>query len=336
MSRWARLLVLCMILFVSTGCLRYHADLQVDAAGTVSGRLVVAVKADLPADLVQQFDVPAAIRDRVTVSDYRADGYVGSTISFDRLSLAEVGRVFSDERREGALVQLSMARTGDRIVVTGAVSFPDLSAVGNSGFDARIALTFTGASRVTGNGAVSGDQMTWSPQPGRPLSLTAEAVYPQPARAASGTGPWSGLPIAVPIALAAVLVAALTGGVALLARRLARWRARGSGPDGAGAPDQPPGWRPTLPLPTDPLPRLPAAVPPAAPPAEPAALPAEPADPPAEPVATQPTDRLGPYAGRYPMVPAGPGLSPERTRGLTTDPPSGGAERSHRRDQAGW
>jgi hypothetical protein len=238
--------------------------------------------------------------------------------------------VFSDERREGALVQLAMARTGDRIVVTGAVSFPDLSAVGNSGFDARIGLTFTGAGRVTGNGAVSGDQVTWSPQPGRPLSLTAEAVYPQPARAAGGSGPRSGLPAAVLVALAVLLAVALTGGVALLlARRLARRRApeagTETGPDGAGAPGQPSGWRPTLPLPTDPLPRLPAAVPPA-----------DPAGPPAEPVATQPTERLGPYAGRYPMVPAGPGLSPENTRALPTDPPSGAPGRPDRRDQAGW
>jgi hypothetical protein len=323
MSRWARLLVLCVIVLGCGGCLRYHAELRVDAAGIVSGRLIVAVKADLPANLGQQSDVPLPIRDRVTVAEYRADGYVGSTVSFDRLSLEEVGQVFGDERREGALVQLSMARTGDRIALTGAVSFPDLSLVGNNGFDARIALTFTGASRVTGNGAVSGDQVTWTPQPGRPLSLSAEAVYPQPTPAASGTGPRSGLPTAVPVALVAALIAVLAGGAALLARRLAR-RARGRGPDGAVAPGQPSGWQPTLPLPTDPLPRLPAALPPA-----------DLAGPPAEPVAAQPTDRLGPYAGRYPMVPPGPGLSPERTRGLPADPPPGGAERSHRRDRVG-
>jgi hypothetical protein len=335
MSRWARLLVLCAIMFACGGCLRYHAELRVDAGGTVSGRLIVAVKADLPADLVQQFDVPPSVRDRVTVREYRADGYVGSTISFDRLSVDEVGQVFSDERREGVLVQLSMARTGDRIVVTGAVSFPDLSLPGgNSGFDARIALTFTGAGSVTGNGTVSGDQVTWIPQPGRSFNLAAEAVYPQPARPAGRTGPRPGLPTAVLVTLAAMLVGgvALVGGAVLLARRLARRRVPGRGRDtgaerggAGGAPSQPsPGWQPTLPLPTDPLPRVPAAVPPTGS-----------ADPPAEPVATQPTGPFGSYAGQYPVVPAGPGLSPESTRRLPTAPLPGAAGRPYRRDQAG-
>jgi hypothetical protein len=193
---------------------------------------------------------------------------------------------------------------------------------------------------VTGNGAVSGDQVTWTPQPGRSFDLTAEAVYPQPARSAGGTGPRPGLPTPVLVSLTALLIcgAALVGGAALLlARRYARRRVSGRGrgrgmerypessPDGGGTPGQPSsGRRPTLPLPTDPLPRVPAAVPPT-----------DPADPPAEPVATQPTVPFGSYAGRYPMVPAGPGLSPGSTRGLPTAPLPGAAARPYRRDQAG-
>src|SRR6266542_3159680 len=223
MSRWARVVAVCALTLASAGCLRYDAQLQVDAAGTVSGQLVVAFRAELSTNLAQRFEVPPLIRDKVAVAPYEADGYVGSTVSFDRLSMDEVGALFGGGQRTGATVRLSMTRTGDEVSVTGSAFFPDLSMLGgsNDGFDARIALSFTGASTVNANGTVAGQDVTWSPQPGTLLPLSAHAVYPAATETATVTGPASS---GVSPALFIGVCAVLAGVVVLLLAQLLRRR----------------------------------------------------------------------------------------------------------------
>jgi hypothetical protein len=269
MSRWARVVVVCALALVSSGCLRYHAQLRVDAAGTVSGQLVVAFRSNLPTTFGQAVEVPPSLRDKVAVGDYREDGYVGNAVSFDRLAVEEVGVLFGEGQPGGATVRLAMTRTGQEVSVRGSVFFPDLTALGgNEGFDARIALSFAGATGVTANGTVSGQEVSWSPRPGVPIALTAQATFPRTTRAATPAGPArSRLPATLFLGLSAVLA----GVVALLLARLLRRPAAGRPP--GGQPDHPPaapgpypgpnpavpagpGLSPqsTLPLPTVPLP----------------------------------------------------------------------------------
>ena len=266
MSRWARMALICTLALACSGCLRYHAQLRVDAGGTVSGQLVVAFRTDLPTNLGQRLDVPPSLRDKVVVADYHEDGYVGSTVSFDRLAVDEVGALFDGGQRGGATVRLVMSRTGEEVSLSGTVFFPDLSLLGgNEGFDARIALTFVDAASVTANGTVSGQDVTWSPQPGVPLALTAHASFPRPARAAAPAGP---VPSRIPATLFLGLSAVLVGVVALLLARLLRRPAVAAAPPalptvGPGLYADPyptvpagPGLSPqsTVPLPTVPLP----------------------------------------------------------------------------------
>jgi hypothetical protein len=270
MSRWARVVVVCALALASSGCLRYHAELRVAADGTVSGSFVVAAKGDLPVNLIQGADIPPALRDKVDVRSYAADGYAGTEVDFDRLTLEEVGVLFGGGQRSGATVRLAFTRAGDEVSLTGAAYFPDLTMLSgtNDGFDTRIALSFPGATTVTGNGQVSGQQVTWSPQPGELANLSAQAEYP--AGVAAPVGPArSGLPAALFLGLAAVLV----GVLALVLARRPR-------PAPAGVP-------------------------------------------------------AVPYADPYPVVPAGPGLSPE-TIPLPTLPPPDPPADGDRAGRPGW
>jgi hypothetical protein len=270
MSRWARVVVVCVLALTCSGCLRYHVQLRVDGGGTVSGQLVVAFRTGLPVNPGQGVEVPPPLRDKVAVAGYDRDGYVGSTFTFDRLAVDEVGVLFAGSERGGATVRLAMTRSGEGVSVTGTVFFPDLSLVGDDeGFDARIALTFAGASSVTANGTVSGQDVTWSPRPGVPITLSAHASFPRPTRAAAPSGPARSR---TPATLFLGLSAVLAGVVVLLLARLRRrpatarqppghppaWPAVPPGPYAGPYPTVPagPGLSPrsTLPLPTVPLP----------------------------------------------------------------------------------
>lgn len=220
MFRWVRALLLGVIMFLAAGCLRYNAQLQVNADGTVSGSFVAAVKGNVPADLIGRADLPPDLQDKIVVNSYDADGYVGAQVSFTRLSMAQVGELFGGGQRSGATVRLSLTRTDNEVDLSGAVWFPDLSMLsGNSdGYDALITFTFPGASSVQANGKVEGTQVSWTPSPGELATIGARAIYPLPA------------PVAQPasshttVALVTGLTAILVGLLALLVARLLRRR----------------------------------------------------------------------------------------------------------------
>ena len=276
-TRVHRLLRCCLlvgVLLLTTGCLRYRADLRVDADDTVSGQLVVAFKLhllNLPGAQTQIFDVPAAVRDRVSISDYQADGYLGNVITMDRLRLAEVATLFNGVQHNGATVRLAMSRAGDRIVADGSAFFPDLTVLGgsNNGFDVRIAITFPGAV-LTSNGQRNGQTVSWTAQPGQQMSMHAEALQPPAGGPVGGvvgsstarllTAGW------LPLVAAAAVGALLAGLVALWWMRRSRRRFAGQPrpvdpnwypgtPAGAAVPPGPgPSPQATVPLPTLPLP----------------------------------------------------------------------------------
>jgi hypothetical protein len=313
-TRAGRLLRCCslvalvvLVLLLTSGCLRYRADLRVDGDDTVSGQLVVAVKIDMPGTVDQTFDIPDPVRDRVTVSGYRADGYVGSVLTLDRLRLAEVSTLFDGMPRNGATVRLSMSRAGDRVVADGSVFFPDLSALGgsNDGFDVRFAITFAG-DVLASNGQREGRTVSWRAQPGQQVSLHAEAYQPLAggilggaAGGGAGGGMFGGRARGLlPAGWLAMVAAAAAG--ALLTGLVALWWARRSRRQPAGYPPQVGAGR---------YPGAPAR----------AAVPPGPVPP-------------GPAQPRPPApVPPGPGLSPEATQRLPTLPlppaPAGDHER---------
>ena len=79
-----RVLVVCLLALLASGCLRFRGDLRV-GDDTVSGTIVVAVQ-NLAGSTAPSFaSLPAELRDRVAVAAYNEDGYTGSTLTLTRL-----------------------------------------------------------------------------------------------------------------------------------------------------------------------------------------------------------------------------------------------------------
>jgi hypothetical protein len=219
MFRWVRVPLLAVIALLCAGCLRYNAQLQVNADGTVSGSFVAAVKGDVPADLIQRADIPPDLRDKVTIQRYAADGYTGAQVTFGRLTLAQVGELFGGGQRSGATVRLSLTRNDNEVDLSGAVWFPDLTMLSGTsdGYDALLTFTFPGALSVTANGKVEGTQVSWTPRPGELATIGARAVYPLPRPVAAPAN--SHTTLALVTGLTAILVGVLALFVARLLRR---------------------------------------------------------------------------------------------------------------------
>ena len=93
-ARRRRALAIAMLLLVvpmATGCLRARASLTISPDDLVSGDIIAAAKPKTPKDTGPQLDnnnLPFS--QKVAVSNYDSDGYVGSQAVFSDLTFAEL------------------------------------------------------------------------------------------------------------------------------------------------------------------------------------------------------------------------------------------------------
>lgn len=80
------------------GCLRVHTSISVSPADKVSGEILAAVKPRDDKDTGPQFDENINFSQKISVSPYQVDGYVGSRASFTDLTFAEVPQLASLSR----------------------------------------------------------------------------------------------------------------------------------------------------------------------------------------------------------------------------------------------
>ncbi len=72
------------------GCLRVRASITVSSDDKVSGQIIAAAKAEGDDDLGPQLDENLPFAQKVAVSSYKRDGFVGSQAVFSDLSFAEL------------------------------------------------------------------------------------------------------------------------------------------------------------------------------------------------------------------------------------------------------
>lgn len=273
-----RIVAVVVLAFLLSACLKLDMDLQVSATNTVSGTVIFAVQKQLLElaggsvdDLVGEAPLPSDAPG-VTVADYEDDEFAGKQFTFDAVPIDQ----FSGETED----ELTITRQGDVFHVSGVL---DLSsglsgATGVSGFDPstflegaqlRIRITFPGPVSDA-NGEIDGNTVTWVPEVGERLELTATA-------SAIESGGDSSMTLWLIIG-AVVLVLAIVLAVVLSKRRTAPAMA-GAGAEG-GEAGMPPTAAPSA-APPDGAP--PAATPPSAEPGGMAPPPAEPAPPPPPP-----------------------------------------------------
>lgn len=206
-SRGTRLRVLALLLLFAapllTGCLKVNASIVVSADDTVSGDIVAAVKPRNDEDKGPQFDQNMGFSQKLAVSPYEADGYVGSRATFADLTFAELPQL-ANLSRDASGVDISLRRAGNLVILEGRV---DLTNVTDPESDVTFSATFPGEVTSTNGERIDADSVVWTLKPGTVTTMSAQSRFTDPStRSFAAAAIWLGL--------AACLVAGIIGALA--------------------------------------------------------------------------------------------------------------------------
>jgi hypothetical protein len=209
--RRRRLLTLFVLLLVITplavGCVRIRASLTVSPDDQVSGQIIAAAKPRDGNDKGPQLSNDVPFAQKVAVSDYNQDGYVGSEAVFSNLTFAELPQL-ANMNHEAAGVDLSLRRAGDLVILEGRV---DLTSLNDSDAEVSLSVSFPGEITSTNGDRIDSDVVQWTLKPGVVNTMSAQARVTDPSTRSFTGG-------ATVLGIAAVLVAAVIGSLAWVAR----------------------------------------------------------------------------------------------------------------------
>jgi hypothetical protein len=201
------LLLLLVVVPLAVGCVRVKASMTVSPDDTVSGQIIAAAKPRNNQDKGPQLLNSLPFSNKVTVSNYQRDDYVGSQAVFAGLTFAELPQL-ANMNRDAAGVDISLRRAGDLVILEGRV---DLTSLQDPDADVSLSVSFPGEVTSTNGNQVSSDIVEWKLRPGVVSNLNAQARYTDPsARSFTGASIWLGV--------GAFVVAGIIGGVAWMSR----------------------------------------------------------------------------------------------------------------------
>jgi hypothetical protein len=205
-----RLLVLVMLVLLlpmMVGCVRVRASITVSPDDRVSGQIVAAAKPRDDNDKGPQLLNNLPFANKVAVSEYSRDDYVGTQAVFSDLTFAELPQL-ANMNRDAAGVDISLRRAGDLVILEGRV---DLTSLSDPEADVTLSVSFPGEVTSTNGDQVSPEVVEWKLRPGVVSTMNAQARYTDPsARSFTGAALWLGF--------AAFVVAGIIGGVAWTSR----------------------------------------------------------------------------------------------------------------------
>ena len=91
--------MLLLLVPLATGCLRVRASLTISPDDLVSGEIIAAAKPRTPRTAGPQLERNVPFSQKVAVSNYDSDGYVGSQAVFSDLTFAELPQLAHHELR---------------------------------------------------------------------------------------------------------------------------------------------------------------------------------------------------------------------------------------------
>jgi len=193
-SRRLRLLAMTLLLLVvaplAVGCVRVHASITVSPDDQVSGQIVAAAKPRDDKDQGPQFDLNLPFSQKIAVSKYDTDGYVGSEAVFSDLSFAELPQL-ANMNREATGVDISLRRAGNLVILEGRV---DLTSVNDPDADVEFTVAFPGEVTSTNGDRVDSNTVQWKLKPGVVSTMSAQARVTDPStRSFTGAALWLGL-----------------------------------------------------------------------------------------------------------------------------------------------
>lgn len=185
---------------VAAGCVRVEASITVSDDDRVSGQIVAAAKPSNDKDTGPQFEQNLPFAQKVTVSPYDSDGFVGSRASFSDLTFAEVPQL-ADLSRDATGVDVTLRRVGNLVLLEGRV---DLTGVTDPEAQVTFRANFPGEVTSTNGERIGTDAVEWQLQPGAVSTMSAQSRYTDPGtRSFAAAAIWLGV--------AAFLVAGLIG-----------------------------------------------------------------------------------------------------------------------------
>ncbi len=207
----ALVLLLLFLAPLATGCLRLQASITVSPDDLVSGEIIAASKPRNDSDRGPQFDENMSFSEKVDVSSYEADGFVGSQAAFSGLSFAELPQL-ANLSEDASGVDITLRRAGNLVILEGRV---DLTTVIDPEADVRFSAVFPGEVTSTNGERVDTGAVEWQLKPGVVTTMSAQARYSDPSTRSFRTA-------AVWLGLAAFAVAGVIGALA--------WRDRDTAP----------------------------------------------------------------------------------------------------------
>ena len=202
------LLLLLVLIPLATGCVRIRTTITISTDDRVSGQITAASKPRNSDDKGPQFNGGGLpFSDKVAISEYSNDGYVGSEADFSDLTFAELPQL-ANMNHDAAGVDVSLRRAGDSVILEGRA---DLTSLTDQSADVSFSVSFPGEVTSTNGSQVDTQVVEWKLKPGVVSTMSAQARYTDPsARSFTGAALWMGL--------AALAVAALIGGLAWTGR----------------------------------------------------------------------------------------------------------------------
>lgn len=196
-----------MVAPLAVGCVRVRASLTVSPDDLVSGRIIAATKPRDANDKGPQLQNDLPFAQKVAVSTYEADGYVGSEAVFSNLSFAELPQL-ANMNRDAAGVDLSFRRAGNLVILDGRV---DLTSLSDPEAEVDLTVSFPGEVTSTNGERVDTDVVEWKLKPGIVNTMSAQARYTDPSTRSFTGG-------ATVLGISSLIVAAAIGVLAWLAR----------------------------------------------------------------------------------------------------------------------
>jgi hypothetical protein len=209
-NRRKRLLAVLLLVLMApmiAGCVRVRASITVSPDDRVSGQIIAAAKPANPDDKGPQLLNSLPFSNKVSVSSYERDDYVGSQAVFSDLTFAELPQL-ANMNRDAAGVDISLRRAGDLVILEGRA---DLTSLNDPDADVSLNVAFPGVVTTTNGDQVASDVVQWTLKPGVVSTMSAQARYTDPsARSFTWAAIW--------LTVAAFVVAGVVGGVAWTSR----------------------------------------------------------------------------------------------------------------------
>ena len=221
-----RFLTLAVLLLVvaplAVGCVRIRASLSVSPDDQVSGQIIAAAKPRMDGDKGPQLSDQLPFSQKVAISTYEQDDYVGSEAVFSNLTFAELPQL-ADMNPDAAGVDLSLRRAGNLVILEGRV---DLTSLADADADVELTVSFSGEVTSTNGDRIDSDVVEWKLKPGVVNTLSAQARSTDPSTRSFTGG-------ALVLGISSLVVAGLIGALAWVSRdRSPRFGALRDGSDG--------------------------------------------------------------------------------------------------------